>query len=50
MAETSDPLTTGIPFASGDIVSGLEPGELVEIYDIPPFGSKQLVMGTGTDM
>ena len=49
MAETSDPLTTGIPFASGDIVSGLEPGELVEIQAIRPFGSKQLVEAVGTD-
>ena len=41
MAETSDKLSPG------DIVSGLEPGELVEIQRIAPFGSKMLVEGVG---
>ena len=33
--------------ASGDIVSGLDPSELVEIQRIAPFGSKTLVEGVG---
>ena len=32
---------------SGDVVSGLEPSELVEIQRIVPFGSKNLVEGVG---
>jgi len=31
----------------GDVVSGLEPSELVEIQRIAPFGSKTLVEGIG---
>ncbi len=31
----------------GDIVSGLEPNELIEIQRISPFGSKKLVEGVG---
>jgi hypothetical protein len=34
-------------FTSGDIVSGLDPGELVEIQRLAPFGSKILVEGVG---
>jgi hypothetical protein len=34
-------------FAPGDVVSGLEPSELVEIQRISPFGSKKLVEGIG---
>ncbi len=34
-------------FAPGDVVSGLEPSELVEIQRISPFGSKNLVEGIG---
>jgi len=33
--------------APGDVVSGLEPSELVEIQRIAPFGSKTLVEGVG---
>ncbi len=33
--------------APGDVVSGLEPSELVEIQRIAPFGSKVLVEGVG---
>ena len=33
--------------APGDIVSGLEPAELVEIQRIAPFGSKTLIKGVG---
>jgi hypothetical protein len=32
----------------GDIVSGLDPAELVEVNRIAPFGSKTLVEGIGT--
>lgn len=32
---------------AGDIVSGLDPGELVEIHRIAPFGSKLLLEGVG---
>lgn len=34
-------------FAPGDVVSGLEPSELVEIQRISPFGNKKLVEGVG---
>ncbi|MEI9476583.1 MAG: helicase-related protein [Deltaproteobacteria bacterium] len=34
-------------FTPGDVVSGLEPSELVEIQRISPFGSKNLVEGIG---
>ena len=34
-------------FNPGDVVSGLEPSELVEIQRISPFGSKNLVEGIG---
>ena len=37
------------PFASGDIVEGLQAGELVEIHQITPFGDKTLVAGEGLD-
>ena len=37
----------GNNLAPGDIVSGLEPSELVEIRRIVPFGSKTLVEGVG---
>jgi hypothetical protein len=33
--------------APGDVVSGLEPSELVEIQRLAPFGSKTLVEGVG---
>ena len=33
----------------GDVVSGLEPSELVEIQKVAPFGSKVLVEGIGVD-
>jgi superfamily II DNA or RNA helicase len=36
-------------FAPGDVVSGLEPSELVEIQRIAPFGSKTLVEGIGLE-
>jgi hypothetical protein len=42
-------LTTAIPFEIGDIVSGLEPGELVEIQRLAPFGGKTLVEGIGVE-
>ncbi|MFQ5904388.1 MAG: hypothetical protein ACE5JO_11935, partial [Candidatus Binatia bacterium] len=32
----------------GDVVSGLEPAELVEIQRLAPFGSKTLVEGVGS--
>lgn len=35
------------PIGPGDIVSGLEPSELVEIQRVAPFGSKTLVEGIG---
>lgn len=34
-------------FAPGDVVSGLEPSELVEIQRIAPFGGKTLIEGVG---
>ena len=34
-------------FAPGDVVSGLEPSELVEIQRVAPFGTKTLVEGVG---
>jgi len=34
-------------FAPGDVVSGLEPSELVEIQRVAPFGGKMLVEGVG---
>lgn len=37
----------GNNLAPGDVVSGLEPSELVEIQRIAPFGSKILVEGVG---
>ncbi len=39
--------TNDYNLAPGDIVSGLEPSELVEIRRIVPFGSKTLVEGVG---
>ena len=33
--------------APGDVVSGLEPSELVEIQRLAPFGRKTLVEGVG---
>ena len=33
--------------APGDVVSGLEPSELVEVQRVAPFGSKTLVEGVG---
>ncbi|MBW1924024.1 MAG: helicase, partial [Deltaproteobacteria bacterium] len=35
------------PIGPGDVVSGLEPSELVEIRQIRPFGNKLLVVGVG---
>ena len=41
-------MTEGKPsFAPGDVVSGLEPSELIEIQRVLPFGSKILVEGIG---
>ena len=34
-------------FLPGDVVSGLEPSELVEIRRVAPFGGKMLVEGVG---
>lgn len=34
-------------FAPGDVVSGLEPSELVEVQRIAPFGTKTLIEGVG---
>ncbi|MBI4302733.1 MAG: DEAD/DEAH box helicase, partial [Chloroflexi bacterium] len=36
-----------LSFAPGDIVSGLEPSELVEVQRVAPFGSKMLMEGVG---
>lgn len=33
------------PFSPGDIVSGLEPAELVEVQRMTPFGGRTLVEG-----
>ncbi|MEJ5376513.1 MAG: helicase-related protein [bacterium] len=35
--------------APGDVVSGLEPSELVEIHRITPFGAKTLIEGVGLE-
>ena len=35
------------PVEPGDVVAGLEPGELVEVQRVAPFGSKVLVEGIG---
>ncbi len=35
--------------APGDVVSGLEPSELVEIHRIAPFGAKKLIEGVGLE-
>lgn len=35
--------------APGDVVSGLEPGELVEIVRVAPFGNKTLLEGVGLE-
>ena len=35
------------PVEPGDVVAGLEPGELVEVQRVVPFGSKVLVEGIG---
>ncbi len=40
----SDTMTSIQP---GDVVSGLEPGELVEVQRVSPFGGKALVEGVG---
>jgi superfamily II DNA or RNA helicase len=37
----------GLKFSPGDIVSGLEPSELVEVRRVAPFGKKLLVEGIG---
>ena len=34
-------------FSSGDIVSGLEPSEVVEVKNISPFGKRFLIEGIG---
>ncbi len=36
-----------LPIQPGDVVAGLEPGELVEVQRVAPFGSKMLVEGIG---
>ncbi|MEW6751033.1 MAG: helicase-related protein [Candidatus Latescibacterota bacterium] len=41
--------TTALCIAPGDVVSGLEPGELVEVQRIAPFGSRLLVEGIGVN-
>ena len=38
-----------VSIAPGDVVSGLEPSELVEIQRLAPFGSKTLVEGVGVE-
>lgn len=38
---------TGTFLASGDVVAGLDPVELVEIHRVAPFGAKTLVEGVG---
>lgn len=39
----------GIQFQPGDVVSGLEPTELVEIRSLSPFAGKTLVEGVGVE-
>ena len=41
-------METSQSIGPGDVVSGLEPSELVEIQRIVPFGSKKLIEGVGT--
>ena len=41
-------METSQEIGSGDVVSGLEPDELVKIQRIAPFGSKKLLEGVGT--
>src|ERR1700722_2097911 len=39
----------GAKFQTGDVVSGLEPTELVEITKLAPFAGKTLVEGIGVE-
>jgi len=50
MIHGSGKMTDGVLHISpGDVVSGLEPDDLVEIQRIVPFGNKKLVEGVGRE-